>query len=383
MSSAAQIQTERGPEPAAERAAEAPARLRIASFPSVLETNPYQRLLYGALAEHGFALAHDAHLTLDWLRKARGKVGHLHFHWPQPFWRHESGPKRLRGPLSYLKLGLFAVRLAAARLFGYRIVWTVHQVYPHELENERLDRLGALVLARLAHVLIAHDSGTVESAQAELGKPARKVEIVPHGSYVGVYPPGRPRDAVRAELGVPTQGFVFLCFGDLRAYKEVERLLDAFASSSLPHAVLLVAGSVCAEAHGSAVRAAAARDPRLVPLLGFVPEARVSELFGAADAAVIARSDGGTSGSLILALSMGLPVVAARRPVYDELLAGSAAGWLFEPGDTASLRAVLEEAAATPEDERRSKAQAARRQADGLRWPEIAERTAQLLAGDE
>jgi beta-1,4-mannosyltransferase len=365
------------------QAAEAPAHLRIASFPNVLETNPYQRLLYAELAEHGFGLASDAHLTLGWLRKARGKVGHLHFHWPQPFWRHESGPRCLQGPLSYLKLGLFALRLAAARVLGFRIVWTVHQVYPHELESERLDRLGALVLARFAHVLIAHDSGTADTARAELGRPARKIEIIPHGSYVGVYPPGRPRDVVREELGVPARGFIFLCFGDLRAYKEVERLLEAFASSSLPYGVLLVAGSVCAEPHGDAVRAAAARDPRLVPLLGFVPEERVSELFGAADAAVIARGDGGTSGSLILALSMGLPVVAARTPVYEQLLDGGAAGWLFEPGGTESLRATLEEAAATPEDELRAKAFAARRQADELRWPEIAERTAELFGGSE
>jgi glycosyltransferase involved in cell wall biosynthesis len=382
VSSAAQIPKERKPPAASADAAAAPACLRIASFPNVLATNPYQRLLYDELAAHGFELAEDAHLTLGWLVRSRGGADYLHFHWPQPFWRHESGPRRQRGPLSYLKLGLFAARLAAARLLGYRIAWTIHQVYPHEVESERLDRLGAVVLARFANVLVAHDEGTLEAARRDLGRPARRVTVIPHGSYIGVYPEGRGRGDVREELGIPGESFVFLCFGDLRLYKEVARLLTAFSATELPGAVLVVAGTVCAAEQGDAVEAHAAADPRIRPLLSFVPEERVSELFGAADAAVIARGDGGTSGSLILALSMGVPAVAARTVSYEDLLDGGAGGWLFEPGDTASLRAALEEAAGTDAEERRRKGESALRSAERLRWPEIGERTAALLRGD-
>ena len=53
--------------------------------------------------------------------------------------------------------------------------------------------------------------------------------------------------------------------------------------------------------------AAAAADERIKPLLEFIPDERVSELFAASDAAVCPRQDGGTSGALILALSMGVP----------------------------------------------------------------------------
>lgn len=360
-------------------AAATPPRARVASFPSVLRTNPYQRLLYSALREHGFELVPDPALELGWLIRARRGVGYLHFHWPQPFWRHEDGPAPLRRPLSYIKLGLFAARLAAARLLGYRIVWTVHQVYPHEVESANLDRLGALTLARFSSLLLAHDEGTREAARRELGRVARKVEVVPHGSYIGVYPPGRGRSAVRAELGLPANGMMLLCFGDLRRYKEVERLLEAFTTSADTGAALIVAGTVRAETHGRAVRSFAARDPRVRPLLEFVPDDRVAELFAACDAAVIARGDGGTSGSLILALSMGVPVVAARTPVYEELLGGGRAGWLFEPGETDSLRAALEAAAAASPEERTSKGRAALEQAQRLRWPEIGARTARLL----
>jgi glycosyltransferase involved in cell wall biosynthesis len=364
-------------------AAAAQSRLQIASFPSMLRTNPYQRLLYSALGEHGFALVSEPVFALHWLVRARRKVGYLHFHWPQPFWRHEKGPRRLRRPLSSVKLGLFAARLVAARALGYRVVWTVHQVLPHEVESERLDRLGARALAALSNLLIVHDGGTLESVQNELGpRPARKAAIVPHGSYIGVYPEGRARETVRASLGITSSAFLFLCFGDLRDYKDVDRLLAAFSTAELPEAVLVVAGTVCSEAQGEAVRRHAAADPRVKPILRFVPDDLVTELFGAADVAVIARGDGGTSGSLILALSMAVPVVAARVPVYEALLGGGAAGWLFEPGSSDALRAALEDAAASGGDERRFKREAALARAESLRWPEIGARTAALLAGE-
>jgi beta-1,4-mannosyltransferase len=350
----------------------------------MLRTNPYQQLLYRALGEHGFAVVPEPAFALHWLVRARRKVGYLHFHWPQPFWRHEKGPRRLRPPLSFVKLGLFAGRLAAARVLGYRVAWTVHQVLPHEVESERLDRLGARALAALSNVLIAHDGGTLESVRRELGpRSARTATIVPHGSYIGVYPEGRAREAVRASLGVPPEAFLFLCFGDLRDYKDVDRLLAAFSTADLADAALVVAGTVCSEAQGAAVHRHAVSDPRVKPVLRFVPDDLVAELFGAADAAVVARSDGGTSGSLILALSMGVPVVAARLPVYEELLGGGTAGWLFEPESTDSLRAALEVAAAAGVEERRRKGEAALAEAEGLRWPEIGARTAALLAGDK
>jgi glycosyltransferase involved in cell wall biosynthesis len=117
------------------------------------------------------------------------------------------------------------------------------------------------------------------------------------------------------------------------------------------------------------------------PVLSFIGGERVAELFEAADAAVIARGDGGTSGSLILSLSLGVPAVAARRTVYEELLDGEASGWLFAPGDADSLRQALERAAAATEDERRRKGAVALRRAEQLDWSKIGERTAGLLIG--
>jgi beta-1,4-mannosyltransferase len=351
-------------------------RTRIASLPPVLPTNPYQRLLYAELARAGMELEPRPKLKISWLWRHRRSVGLLHFHWPEAYYRY--GGRPLHGLTSWPLLVLFGLRLGAARMLGYRIAWTIHQVQPHESASASLERIGGRLLARASDVLLAHDEATAELARSTLR--VADVVVVPHGSYAGVYPAGRSRAAVRKELGVAQDAFTFLCFGDLRAYKDVGLLLSAFGAAAVGDAALVVAGSD--RATGGAVLATAETDARVRPLIGFVPDERVAELFAAADVAVLARGDGGTSGSLVLAMSMGVPVVAARRPAYEAVTAGGAAGWLFEPGDEASLASALAAAASATAEERREKGGLARRQVERARWPEIAARTAALLRGE-
>jgi beta-1,4-mannosyltransferase len=354
---------------------------RLVSFPPALDSNPYQRLLYEHLVAEGIEVVEgDAveagFLRFRWIVRHRADVDVVHFHWPQGLWHHHGGPEALRRPLSWVKLALLAARLPFARALGYRLVWTIHQVNPHE-GGGRLDRAGARVLARNCDLLLAHDEGTAADARARLGSAALSVEIVPHGNYRGVYPAGRGREEAREELGIAPGAFAFLCFGEIRAYKGIDRLLEAFAAVEAPDVKLVIAGRPVDQASDAAVREAAARDERIVPLLGFVPDERVTELFAACDAAVLARKPG-TSGSLLLALSLDTPVVAPRAQAYDELLDGGAAGWLFDAATPGALAETLTEAASDPEAAR-AKAAAAGAVADRLAWPGIAARFAELL----
>jgi beta-1,4-mannosyltransferase len=350
----------------------------VASFPPVIRTNPYQRLLYGHLGEIGVGLYGDpTELTIRWLWRARRKVQVLHFHWPQGYYTCRRAPQRARPILSWLKLGLFTARLATARALGYRVIWTVHQVLPHELSSVRLDRAGSRVLARFSNALIAHDEATAATLLRELLNDGAKLQVIPHGSYIGVYPEGRPREAVRAELGIASLAFVFLSFGNVRAYKDLEFVVQAFSDRAPSHAVLVVAGAAMNEAVSHAVVELAERDRRIKPHLGFIPDERVAELFNASDAAVVGRGDGGTSGSLILAMSLGLPTVASDAPAYRELLGEGAAGWLYRAGDGESLGSTLAVAARDPAA--RTKGDVALSTAINLDWDLIAHRTAQVL----
>ena len=350
-------------------------RTRVACLPP-LSTNPYQRLLYAALRERDVELVGGARLKLAWLVRSRRRVDVLHFHWPEGYYRFRAGPAFLRGLLSWLNLVAFVVRVGVARGLGYRIVWTVHQVIPHE-SHGAIDQLAARLLGLLSHRLVAHDTHTAAEVQRRL---RREAVMIPHGSFVGAYPAGRGRDEARRLLTLDPGDLVFLLFGHLRAYKDVEIVLDAWELAALPaHARLVIAGMPDPGAPLARIKSAAAADRSIVTLLEFVPDDRVAELFEASDAAVVARSDGGTSGALVLALSFELPVIYGALPTYAELAGGGSAGWAFEPGDPSSLARTLEAVAADP-GARRERSLRAHEAVGRLDWGPIAAATARVLA---
>lgn len=367
--------------------------IRVACLPpySGARDNPYTNLCYEHLAEAGYVVVPAAQLTLRWLWRFRRHVTLLHFQW-QPDWyylvkrrRYADPPVRLPRLRSALKLGGFGVRLGAARLLGYRVVWTIHDVYPPPTVlrprtlGRRFDRIGQRILARNCHGFLTHHSSLAELASAEFGIERTRIRVVPHGAYFGQYPPGRPRAELRAELGIAPDAFVFLAFGTMRPDKSIGALLDAFRGVGAPNAALIVAGRIEDVESLRQLQAAARDDSRIKALPGFVPDDEVRELFDAADAAVLARGEEWTSGSVILALSLGVPVVCARLAAHEQLVP-ERAGWLFEPGSVEGLRAALEEAAASTAaelDERRLAAAAAARALPS--WEEIGERMAAVM----
>jgi beta-1,4-mannosyltransferase len=370
-------------------------RLRLARFPAATGRNPYLPLLDEGLREFGVEYVEEPPLTTRWIWRARKRVDVLHFHWrPDKYyaWSRpipkdlDEPPPRSQNLRSWLRLAGFAWRLTVARLLRYRLAWTIHEVYPPETQtrppgsvSRRIDRLGSRLLARSCGLLLAHDPATAETARAEFGRVADRIEVVAHGSYVGVYPRGRPRAEVRRELGIAPDTFVFLCFGALRPDKAISLVLEAFLSIDDPGVALVVIGAIEDGPSAQAVRAAAAVDVRITAKLDRIPHDGVRELYEAADAAVLGRSEVWTSGSLILALSLGVPCIAARMPPNDELLAGGEAGWLFGPGDVRSLRKAMRQAAVSPALAR-AKREAALRQAERLpTWSEVGELTARLL----
>jgi beta-1,4-mannosyltransferase len=154
--------------------------------------NPYQRLLHAELERRAFRF-----------RALRGgpapaaEVDLVHLNWLEFLVR--SG-----GPLS----GLRAWRRALRLLLGLRraragVVWTVHNLVPHEPEHPRLERWLARRVARRADALVVHSRYAAERVRDSLGRDA-EVFVAPHAGYVGCLPEERRgRAELRRELDLP------------------------------------------------------------------------------------------------------------------------------------------------------------------------------------
>ena len=342
------------------------------------------------LAVRGHPVEDAPGLTVRWLWRRRRAVGFLHFHWrPDLYYaliRREGPPPRFQGPRSWLRLPGFALAAGAARRLGYRVVWTIHEVYPPEharrppgAVSRRLDRVAARLLARSSHLLLAHEEPVARRARRELGLGDRGIEVVPHSSYDGVYAARRSREEARADLGLPPGAFAFLCFGQIRRDKALDLVLEAFAGLEDPHIALLVAGRVEDERAEALLSAAAARDPRVVLRVGRSPTPRspsctpprTPRCSPAARSGPLARPSSPSRWGCRWWLPRRGPPRAARR---------GGGRRLFAPGDTGALRTALQAAAAEPQGARARGIAARQRAARLPSWAEAAERVAALMA---
>lgn len=301
---------------------------------SNVQLNPYVRLLADGLQAAGASVRLANGLSLPGLlvNRRRG-LDVIHLHWLELLY---ASPRPL---VSAWRLGMILLTVAAARLWGIRVIYTVHNLAQHEGRTPRLNDWGNRALFRLATALHAHDAVTARA----LAPWASKVYIVPHGSYIGAYPNTTDRAAARARLWLSDASAVYLFLGGVRPYKGLELLLDAFRTLDDAQARLLVVGHAHRPDYAAAIAALAERDVRVRLILRHAPDDELQFFFQASDVCLLPYRAVTTSGAALLALSFGCPIVAPRLGPFPEL-AADGRGLLFEPDSADDLARALREA---------------------------------------
>lgn len=364
-----------------DHAAVIPLPLRILFMPVPRAGNPYQSELARGLAVHGVTVrtgrgyAHLLPFLQAALKRPRPAVFHLHWTQPYLYW-----PRT--GRMSRLLAWRLVFQLRLLRRLGMRIVWTVHNLGAHERGDNETELQVSRRIASLCDALIVHCEQARLRVIEELAIPAGRqdrVVVVPHGHYLDAYPGEVTREEARSSFGLGDHERVLLLFGALRSYKGATELLDAFRGVDDANARLMIAGAPFTKDLRREIEAAAARDERVITRLHFVPDDEVPRLMRAADVAVVPFRDVLTSGSVVLAMSFGLAVVAPRLGCLPESL-GDGGAVLYDPAATNSLATALRDALAA------DLADMGRRNLERISafpWELVAERTIRLAYSPE
>lgn len=319
--------------------------------------NPYLRLLCESLGRRGIRV-----VNLDEVALADCDIVHLH--WPDWIVARPSTAAAARGAARLLKL------LTQARADGKPVVWTVHNLGPHEPRHSQLERLFWPLFTRSIDGLISLSEAG--STLADKRFPAlRKVDrtVIPHGLYEGCYEPW-PAGQIEARrsTGITDGRPVLIHLGQLRPYKNVDLLVRAFLSWRCDTARLIIAGKPATSAYGAELAKQVIGDHRIDLRLAHVSDTDVGRFYSAADAAVLPFHSVLNSGSLLLALTMGRPVLVPHTPVFAELAAKVGTSWvrLYEGRLDA---AALDTFARSLDEPRRAL------RTDGLSWDDISEST--------
>jgi O-antigen/teichoic acid export membrane protein/glycosyltransferase involved in cell wall biosynthesis len=323
--------------------------MKVLVFPR--DSNPYQELLHAGLRESGVRVRYLGELTpshtlnllllpaeLAARRLAGARIVHLHWVWKFAL---PGGARTRRAAQLW-----FAAVLGLVRLLGLRLVWTAHNVLPHRPVFAD-DAAARRTLVRRCDLVIAHHSTALDRLAALGAAPSRAV-VIPHGPFPAppMPPPGRP--------GGPR---TFLFFGRIEPYKGVEDLLAAF--TALPGGLdvrLVVAGSCPDPALAARLEASAAADDRVELRLGRVRDEDIAGLFAVGDVVVLPFREITTSGSALLALAHGRPLIVPELPALAGLPPAASSTVL----DAAALEGM---------------SRAALEHVNGTGWPEIAHAT--------
>lgn len=272
--------------------------------------NPFQAVLYGGFAQESmvatpaFSAASLAAATAGWPADLPLVV---HLHWLNGvLGRASSAAEALRALDEHRRL----LDLLAGR--GARLVWTVHNVLPHECRFEALElrlRQDVLDRAALVHVM---SPLTAQLVSPWFTLPVDRTYRCDHPGYQGVYPDWVSRPAARSRLRIPDGATAVLVTGALKPYKRLSQLLDAVevVAAERPGRIVLIAAGApddAPETQEFLSRAYLSTCVRVLP--GKVADADVQLLLRASDVVALPYRRSLNSGVLALALTFGRPVL--------------------------------------------------------------------------
>ena len=289
--------------------------LRIGSWPGYgAGNNTFVRVFLDALATAGCSIT-SLNTVEDIGRHQNLDIVLLH--WAERvFWE-------LPDRLTLLRKTWQLPTLLEGRAPGTHVVWLVHNLEPHDMRP--LQRLiwkpYTRRLARRVDAVLTFSPGTLAPVRAAYpalaGKPAT---FAWHPAYPDAALDVDARAVLRRSCGWTGTERVFGYCGQIRPYKGIDQLTEAFLTTPNPDLRLLIAGKPHrADALVSRLKAAAARDPRIRLDLRDLPHGAFRDALGCCDVIVAPFRHYLHSGSLIHALSADRPVITPSTPFSESL----------------------------------------------------------------
>jgi glycosyltransferase involved in cell wall biosynthesis len=275
-----------------------------------------------------------------------------------------------------LHFELWFLKLARAR--GVKIVYTVHNILPHERSD------GDEAIFRRVYALvdrfICHDASAKAQLVDKFQVSPENISVIPHGPLLD------PRSAVdkreaRARVRLPEEGCVVLWQGIIRPYKGIFFLLAAWkkAKEAGLEGTLAIVGTGEDQLLDD-IRREVSRlgiDSSVQLVFQFVTVNELEDFYQAADIVIYPYSAITTSGALMTGIGYGKAVIASDLPAFQGVLRHQENALLVQYGDVENLAAALVRLEQDAELQRRLGDRLRESRSQLPTWAEIARWTSQ------
>ncbi|EOR94102.1 hypothetical protein ADIARSV_2715 [Arcticibacter svalbardensis MN12-7] len=274
--------------------------MKISFYPESTRQNKYSEIITSLLKGKGVKIYSLSYVFSGFAAFKKVKVVHLNWY------------ENLNEPTRFAVFSVFfkrMMKLIALRVFGKKVIWTMHNKMPHDKSMMFFKKTLLYALVKLSNTIIIH-SRVSEVILRKISKSAfAKIRYIPHPDYIGVY--GDIELSFDHSTGSKVLKLLFL--GAVKPYKNIELLIDVI--SQFDHDVFLtIAGQPQNVDYQDLLVNYAKNNVNVHLDLKFIPDEKLPFYIAQCDLLVMPYDMRSSlnSGSVILAFSYKKTVICPR-----------------------------------------------------------------------
>lgn len=276
----------------------------------------YTSPLYDKLEKKG-VLVKEGIWAFSWLKKNIKRQDIIHIHWPSFMYATSNSP--IKTILNLIKFIVFVIYI---KIKGGKIWWTAHNLLPHDKCVIRsFDIIARHIIIGSSENIFVHGSHARKQLEARFPKTKYKNIEIPHGNWIDYYGPVQDKAVAKELLSLPPNKTVLLIFGQLRAYKNIHLIIELIQQSRSSDVFLLIAGKFKGDKYKNQIEELIKQDDNNIRLDSkFIPNQDVPTYLAASDVMIMPYKEILTSGTAILAISYGLPVLSIKAGFLEDVI---------------------------------------------------------------
>lgn len=213
--------------------------------------------------------------------------------------------------------------ITAYKLIGGRIIWTIHNKFPHNNNFKMSNKIFRRYMASIADKLHVHCNYAVEQMSRILNVGKSKFIIIEHPVYPAVIM--ERTEAIKLlekkyHLNLAENKKIFLVFGAIAKYKGIKEIIGIFKQEIRNH-YLIVAGVIKkgSQKYFNELKNESAGCSNIILLGEMIPNEDLPLFFNSSDCVVFNYEEILTSGGVMTALSFGKKVIAPSIGCISEI----------------------------------------------------------------
>ena len=219
------------------------------------------------------------------------------------------------------------------KALGIKIVYTVHNVLPHNIEQKYKDVYQKVY--QKSDKLIVHTKQAQRKLIEDFGIPEEKIELIPHG-LLETNHKDKEKNEARKILKIKKDRELVLFFGGISPYKGLEFLIDTWNKVEQKEKKLLIIAGSGPKKYLNKLNYLI-EDKNLSRSIEtrfyFIPDEELSLLLDASDIVVYPYKKITQSGALFLGMGKGKPVITTKVGGFLEVIREGENGEMVEYGN--------------------------------------------------